>query len=65
MKWNNFYMLNIFIYMFLNSLCAKSLQSCPAVWDPMDCSLPGSSGHGILQARVLGWVAMPSSKGSS
>ena len=33
--------------------------------DPMDCSLPGSSVHGILQARILQWVAMPSSRGSS
>ena len=32
-------------------------QSCPTVSDPMDCSLPGSSGHGIVQARVLEWVA--------
>ena len=31
----------------------------------MDCSLPGSSVHGILQARILDWVAMPSSRGSS
>ena len=31
--------------------------------DPMDCSLPGSSVHGILQAGILEWVAMPSSKG--
>ena len=40
-------------------------QSCPALHDPMDCSLPGSSIHGILQARILEWVAMPSSRGSS
>ena len=33
--------------------------------NPMDCSLPGSSVHGILQARILEWVAMPSSRGSS
>ena len=33
------------------------------LWDPTDCSLPGSSVHGILQARTLGWVAMPSSRG--
>ena len=32
-------------------------QSCPALCDPMDCSLPGSSVHGILQARVLEWVS--------
>ena len=44
---------------------AKSLQSCPTLWDPMDCSPPGSSVHGILQARILEWVAMPSSRGSS
>ena len=39
---------------------AKSLQSCPALCDHMDCSLPGSSLHGILQARILEWVAMSS-----
>ena len=33
-------------------------QSCPTVSDPMDCSLPGSSVHGIFQARVLDWVAI-------
>ena len=32
-------------------------QSCPTLWDPMDCSLPGSSIHGIFQARVLEWDA--------
>ena len=37
---------------------AKSLQSCPTLCDPMDCSLPGFSVHGILQARTLGWVAI-------
>ena len=42
----------------------KSFQSYLTIWDPMDYSLPGSSVHGILQARILGWVAMPSSKGS-
>ena len=36
----------------------KSLQLCPTLRDPMDCSLPGSSVHGIFQARVLGWVAI-------
>ena len=39
-------------------------QSCLTLWDPMDCSLPGSSIHGILQARTLEWVAIPFSKGS-
>ena len=40
-------------------------QSCLTLCDPMDCSPPGSSGHGILQQRILEWVAMPSSRGSS
>ena len=37
---------------------AKSLQSCPTLCDPMDCSLPGSSVHGVFQARVLEWGAI-------
>ena len=37
-------------------------QSCPALCDPMDCSLPGSSIHGIFQARVLEWVAISFSR---
>ena len=40
--------------------CAKSLQSCPSCYSPIDHSLPGSSVHGILQERILEWVAMPS-----
>ena len=44
---------------------AKSLQSCPTLCDPMKCSLAGSSVHGILQARILEWVSMPSSRGYS
>ena len=43
---------------------AKSLQSCPTLCDPMDCSLPGSSIHGILQARILEWIAISFSRGS-
>ena len=42
---------------------AKLLQLCPTLCDPMDYSPPGSSAHGILQARILGWMAMPSSRG--
>ena len=34
-------------------------QSCPTLCDPMDCNLPGSSVHGILQARILEWVSIP------
>ena len=44
---------------------ATLLQSCPALCYPMDCSLPGFSVHGILQARILEWVAIPFSRGSS
>ena len=40
-------------------------QSCPILCYPTNCSPPGSSVHGILQARILEWVAMPSSRGSS
>ena len=40
-------------------------QPCPTLCDPMGCSPPGSSVHGILQARMLEWVAMSSSRGSS
>ena len=43
----------------------RLLQLCPALCNPMDCSLLGSSVHGILQERMLEWVAMPSSRGSS
>ena len=38
-------------------------QSCPTLSDPMDCSLPGSSIHGIFQARVLEWGAIAFSFG--
>ena len=41
---------------------SKSLQACPTLSDPMDCSLPGSSVHGIFQARVLEWAAIAFSK---
>ena len=43
----------------------QSLQLCPALCDPMDCSPPGSSVHGFIQSRILKWVAMPSSRQSS
>ena len=40
-------------------------RSCSTLWDPMDCSVPGSSAHGIFQPRILEWVAISSSRGSS
>ena len=43
---------------------AKSRQSCPTLYSPMDYSLPGSAVEGILQARVLKWVAIPFSRES-
>ena len=58
----------ISIYSFIQQLLcmsAKLLQSCPTLWDPEDCSLQAFSVHGILQTRILEWVAMPSSRGSS
>ena len=40
-------------------------QLCPTLWDPVDCSPPGSSVRGILQARILEWGAISFSRGSS
>ena len=48
----------------MRACCAKLLQSHLTLCDPMDCSPPGSSDHGILQARILEWFVMPSLKGS-
>ena len=45
--------------------CARSLQSCLTLRDPMDCSPPCSSVHGILHVRLLEWVAISPSRGSS
>ena len=50
---------------FILSCCVLVAQSCPTLCDPMDYSPPGSSLPGMLQARILGWVAMPSSRRSS
>ena len=52
-------------YVLCLKLCVKALQSCRTLWNSLDCSLLGSSVHGILQARILEWVAMPSSRRSS
>jgi len=51
-----------FIYVCMH---AKSFQSCLTLCDPTDYSLPGFCVHGVLQARILEWVAIPSSRGSS
>ena len=46
-------------------VCVEVAQSCPTSCDPIDCSLPGSSVHGILQVRILEWVAIPFPRGPS
>ena len=53
------------IHLELIFMYVKSLQSCLTLWNPMDCSPLGSTVHGILQARILEWIAMPSPRGSS
>ena len=45
--------------------CCSVAKSYPALCNPVDCSLPGFSGHGVFQARILEWAAMPSSRESS
>ena len=51
----------------INRIKVKVLvtQSCPTLCNPKNCSPPGSSVHGILQARILEWVAISFSRGSS
>ena len=44
-------------------MCVQSLESCPTLCDPVDCNHPGSSVHGISQARILEWVANSFSRG--
>ena len=77
---STFFLLHIFLVCFIPSLCDGGFyhqqcvciclsvlvaQLCPTLCDPVDCISPGSSVHGILQARVLDWVATPFSRGSS
>ena len=52
-------------YCMMPLMCVCVTQSCPTLGDPMDCRLPGSSIQGFLQARILGLVAIPCSRGSS
>ena len=51
--------------MWVGTRSCSAAQPCPALCSPADCSLPGSSVHGIVQARKLEWVAISSSRGSS
>ena len=52
-----------YVYSYNAAAAAKSLQSCPTPCDPRDGSPPGSSVHGIFQARVLQWGAIAFSEG--
>ena len=64
--------INIYIYIYIyiyththiyiKEVCAKPFQSCPTLRNPMDCSLPRSSVHETLQARMMEWIAMCSSR---
>ena len=58
------YLLWLLSFLLPLKLCAV-LQSCPTLCNAMDRNPPGASVHGILQARTLEWVAVPSSRGSS
>ena len=60
-----FFFKNIYLAMRVLFVVCKHPQSCPTLSDLMDCSLPGSSVPGILQAGVFEWVAISSSRGSS
>ena len=53
-----------FLWINYTSMCSFA-QSCPTLCSPVDCSPPGSSVHGIFQARILEWVAISFSRGSS
>ena len=58
----NKFLLNAYWFQALLCVCT---QSCLTPYDPMDCSPPGSSAHGIFQARILEWIATSSSRGFS
>ena len=70
-SWRSFHVNCIIISKLYIIICmcacmhAQSLHSFLTLWDPMDCIPPASSVSGILQVRILEWVAMPSSRGSS
>ena len=55
---------SVYLTSMQSSVQFSSAQSCPTLCDPMDCSLPGSSVHGIFQAIVLEWIAISFSRGS-
>ena len=62
---NRRFSINLIVDYNSNKCECSVAQSCPILCDPMDCSLPGSSVHGVFQARILEWVSISSSRGSS
>ena len=54
---------DFFFFLITKDMKVLAAKSCPTLCDPMDCNPPGSSVYGILQARILERVAMPSSRG--
>ena len=63
--WPNHFALHLKLTQYCSSgVCAKLIQSCQTLCNPMDCSPPGSSVYGILQAGILEWVAISSSRRS-
>ena len=60
MGWSDLHHLDSFV-----CVCVLVAQSCLTLCNPTDCSLPGFSVHGILQARILEWIAIPFSRGTS
>ena len=68
-----FHIAHVFDHIDIFKVCCSGIwwhacihaQPCLILWDPMDCSPPGSSAHGISQARILEWVAIPFSRGYS
>ena len=65
--WRNTFQVFFFNFLFCIEVKVKVLvaQSCLTLCDPMDCRPPGSSVHGVLQARILEWIAILFSRGSS
>ena len=61
---HSFWVLRFEAQYFRLCVCMLLIQSCPTLCDPMDCNLPGSSVHEILQARIQEWVAISFSRGS-
>ena len=57
--------INIYICRIYVKMKVLVAQSCPTLYNPVDCRPPGSSDHGILQAGILEWVAIPFSRVSS